>query len=51
MTLTPAGGRLMARLTRDGDQLERAMLACLDARDQAELHRLLLTLVRAMNDE
>jgi DNA-binding MarR family transcriptional regulator len=51
MTLTPAGSRLMARLSREGDQLERAMLGCLEPHDQAELHRLLLALFRAMSDE
>jgi len=51
VTLTPAGSRLMARVSREGDQLERDMLACLEPRDQAELHRLLLALFRGMSDE
>jgi DNA-binding MarR family transcriptional regulator len=44
VTITPAGAELLDRLRRDGDELERDMLACLDVHEQTTLHRLLLKL-------
>ena len=49
--LTPAGTRLMAQLTKEGDRLEHAMLDCLSPHERAELHRLLLTVFRSIRDE
>jgi MarR family transcriptional regulator, temperature-dependent positive regulator of motility len=44
LRLTPAGRRLLQRLRRDGEQLERDMLAGLDAHQQQHLHELLAAL-------
>src|SRR5262245_16813589 len=51
VTLTPAGTQLLSRLRHDGEDLERGMLACLDAGERRALHRLLLKLHDAMNEE
>src|ERR687886_170920 len=48
LTLTPTGAALLQRLRRDGEDLERQMLACLDPDEQTALHQLLLKLYHAM---
>ena len=48
LTLTPTGAALLQRLRRDGEDLERQMLACLDPDERAALHQLLLKLYHAM---
>jgi DNA-binding MarR family transcriptional regulator len=50
VSLTTAGTDLVARLRRDGGEVERGLLACLNQRERNTLHRLLLELHRSIDD-